>query len=255
MLKQEQITIEGLRKTIKSLNYKWFEDQINMIAIRTKEQIPDVFNDYLCLVWKVQDIPSEISNTELQKWLNLCGFTDTLGNPLLEDGKIGAKTNEALEQHKELLGKEVLSVFIVTTEPGVYYQKHLLNKDGCWVMMPNQMLNAYKLGFHQNKSDHRALRSVGRIFGLREDDKDGILLNDKDAKPFWIDGHLVGSNIHGAKKLAKTLIVHTFSAGCTVHEDWQSKEEMCDIAEIYKNVNNGLITYTLINEDDYLKNL
>jgi len=197
------VTIQGLKDTIKSLNYKWFEDQPNMIAIRTKLQVPDVFNDVLCVVYKKN-------------------------------------------------GVETLYTATITTEPGVTYQKKLLNEKGCWVMMPAQMINAYKSGFHQGKPDHRCLRSVGKIFGLREDDKDGILLNDKNAVASWVDGTTVGANIHGAsKKTDLTTVVGAFSAGCQVHNRWSKKEDMMNIVDSYKNVNNGLITYTLINESDY----
>lgn len=203
MLDIKQITIEGLKETILSKGYKWFTDQPNIIGIRTKEQIPDVFNDYLCVVFKLEDA-------------------------------------------------DYMQIYMYTSEPGVVYQKKLLNSKGCWVMMPAQMLNAYKLGYHQGKSDHKCLRSVGKIFGLREDDKDGIVLNDKDATPFWVDGHLVGANIHGANKKLITKTVGPWSAGCQVIASWENKEDLMAICEEYKDVNNGLVTYTLINENDYI---
>lgn len=195
------ITIDSLRKSIARQGYKWFEDQINLIAIRTRLQVPEVFNDILCIVYKKN-------------------------------------------------GVDTLYTATITTEPGVYYQKHLLNPKGCWVMMPNQMINAYRAGFHQNKPDHRCLQSCGKIYGLREDDKDGIILNDKDAVAGWADGNTIGANIHGAKKSVDlTDIIGQNSAGCQVHARWSKKEEMMDIVDLYKAVNKGLITYTLLTED------
>jgi hypothetical protein len=195
------ITIDSLKKTIQSLNYIWFEDKPNIIAIRTKLQVPDVFNDILCIVYKKNNI-------------------------------------------------EYLYTTTITTEPGVYYQKKLLNPKGCWVMMPAQMIDAYAPGFHQNKTDHRCLRSLGKIYGLREDDKDGIIGNDKDAVATWVEGSTVGANIHGAKKLQDlTEIVGQNSAGCQVHSRWSKKEEMMDIVEkLYPNLKR--VTYTLIKEED-----
>jgi hypothetical protein len=251
MIKQENITIEGLKKSISKLKYKWFEDQLNLIAIRTNEQIPDVFNDWLCLVWKQPILSDDLTPLEAQQFLNKYLFTDDSGNKLKEDGNIGKKTREAFAKYDKVAGKERLFTTVITTEPGVYYQKKLLNKDGCWVMMPAQMLNAYKSGFHQGKSDHRALRSVGKIFGLREDDKDGIALNDKNAVASWVDGHLIGANLHGALKKLVTKLIGPWSAGCTVVADWDDKEIVIDICDIFKDVNNGLITYTLITENDY----
>jgi len=195
------VTIDTLKKTQAALGHKWFDDQINMIAVRSKLQVPDVFNDPFFMVYKEK-------------------------------------------------GVEKLFSAVITTEPGVYYQKHLLNPKGCWVMMPAQMIDAYKAGLHQGKSDHRCLKSVGKIYGLRDDDKNGVAGDDKDAKAMWVDGTTVGANIHGAKKLIDlTEIISQNSAGCQVHARWSAKEEMMRIVDLYKNVNNGLITYSLVLEE------
>ena len=252
MINIENITIEGLKKSISKLKYKWFDDQLNLIAIRTNEQIPDVFNDYLCLVWKQPILEDTLTPIEAQQFLNKYLFTDNSGNKLKEDGNLGKKSREAFAKYDKFAGKERLIRILITTEPGVYYQKKLLNKDGCWVMMPAQMIDAYKSGFHQSKPDHRALRSVGRIFGLREDDKDGVILNDKNAVASWVDGHLIGANIHGALKKLITKLIGPWSAGCIVISSWDDKEFIMNIADLYKNINNGLITFTLIEEKDYI---
>jgi hypothetical protein len=195
------ITIDTLKKTIASKGYKWFDDQPNIIAIRTTLQVPDVFNDLLFIVYKKN-------------------------------------------------GVETLYSAVITTEPGVAYQKKLLNPKGCWVMMPAQMINAYKSGFHQNKQDHRCLQSLGKIYGLRDNDLDGVAGNDKDAVAGWVEGSTVGANIHGSNKAGITAKIGPWSAGCQVHNDWKKKEEMMDIVDSYKSVNKGWVTYTLINESD-----
>ena len=195
------VTIDVLKKTIAGLGYKWFEDQPNLIGVRTKLQVPDVFNDLLFIVYK----------------------TD---------------------------GMEQLYSATITTEPGTTYQKKLQNSKGCWVMMPGQMIDAYKSGFHQGKKDHRCLQSFGKIYGLREDDKDGILFNDKDALSSWQPGIAIGANIHGARKLGDTKIVGPWSAGCQVHSNWAKKEKMMDIIDSYRKINNGWVSYTLISEAD-----
>lgn len=205
------INIPTLKKTISGLKYVWFEDQMNLIGIRSRLQAPDVYNDIMCCVYKEN-------------------------------------------------GEEKLYLATFTSEPGVYYQKHLLNPKGCWIMMPAQMINAYKAGFHQNKPDHRCLQSVGSIYGLRDNDKDGVVLNNPNAKPFWEKGYLVGANIHGAllknkttgQIIDKSAIVGQWSAGCQVIDRWSKKEELMDIADKYKNVNKGLITYTLVNEENLI---
>lgn len=197
------ITIDTLKKSIAAKGYLWFEDKPNIIAVRTKLQVPDVFNDLIFVAYKEKGVEKLFSAT-------------------------------------------------LTTEPGVYYQKNLLNPKGCWVMMPAQMIDAYAPGFHQNKPDHRCLRSVGKIYGLREDDKDGIVLNDKDAVAQWVDGNTVGANIHGAKKMVDlTEIVGQNSAGCQVVSRWSKKEALMDIVEkIYPHLKR--VTYTLLNEEDLI---
>lgn len=190
-----------LKTVIANKHYRWFEDQPNIIAIRTSLQIPDIFNDILCIVYKDQGI-------------------------------------------------EKLYTATITTEPGVTYQKKLLNPKGCWVMMPAQMIDAYSPGFHQGKPDHRCLRSTGKIFGLRDNDLDGIAGDDKDAVASWVDGTTVGANIHGANKLGITAKVGPWSAGCQVHNSWKKKEEMMDIVQkIYPQLKH--VTYTLIEEKDF----
>ena len=201
-----KIDIPTLKAAIAKKGYKWFDDQPNLIAIRTTLQIPDVFNDPLFIVYKKD-------------------------------------------------GVEQLYSAMITTEPGTTYQKKLLNAKGVWVMMPAQMINAYKSGFHQSKPDHRCLQSLGKIYGLREDDKDGVLFNDKDAVPTWQEGSTIGANIHGAyhkDNIDETKVVGPWSAGCQVHARWSKKEEMMNIIDSYKAVNKGWITYTLLEEKDFV---
>ena len=148
-------------------------------------------------------------------------------------------------------GVSTLFTAVITTEPGVAYQKKLLNPKGCWVMMPNQMIDAYSPGFHQGKTDHRCLRSTGMIYGLRDNDLDGIAGNDKDAVAGWVDGTTVGANIHGANKLGITPKIGPWSAGCQVFAAWKAKEEMMDIfANHYPALKK--ITYTLLTESDII---
>lgn len=144
-------------------------------------------------------------------------------------------------------GVEKLYTATITTEPGVAYQKKLLNPNGCWVMMPAQMVDAYSPGFHQSKPDHRCLRSTGKIYGLRDANLDGIAGNS--GTPQWVEGTRVGANIHGANKAGITKQIGPWSAGCQVHNDWKKKEEMMDICEkLYPKLKK--FTYTLLLEKD-----
>lgn len=46
------ITLEVLKDTLKKKCYKYFEDKINIIGIRTNDNTPDKFNDYICVSYK-----------------------------------------------------------------------------------------------------------------------------------------------------------------------------------------------------------
>lgn len=190
------LTIDRLKNTINKLNYKWFYDRPNIIGIRTTLQVPDVFNDFLCLVY----------------------FDN---------------------------GKEVLKTYLITTEPGVHYQKKLLNANGCAVMKVGQYENAYSCGFHQNKTDHRALIQTGKITVIRDKDLDGIAGNSGTE-----DTGYFGVNIHGANKLTKTDKIANWSAGCNVFAIWKDKEEFVTICEGFKNITGNKFTLTLIKEAD-----
>lgn len=243
-----KIDIPELKRVVAMKDYKWFDDKPNLIAVRTALQVPDVFNDLLFVVWKQQEMPKNLSPKSTQRWLNQNLFRDADGNILSEDGDFGEKTRFAINTYNQTVGKERIHSSIITTEPGITYQKKLLNEKGCWIMMPAQMIDAYTSGFHQGKSDHRCLKSTGKIFGLREDDKDGIALNDKDAVATWVDGTTIGANIHGANKTGETSKIGPWSAGCQVHNRWSKKEEMMDIVDSYGKIK---ITYTLLEEKDF----
>lgn len=185
------MTIDSLKRTQAKLGYKWFEDQPNIIGIRTTLSIPDIFNDILCIVYKEN-------------------------------------------------GVEKLFTAVITTEPGIYYQKKILNPNGCAVLQPGQYLNAYKIGFHK---DQKALVQVGSVSVKRDKDLNGIA-GDSGT----LDKGLFGLNIHGATKLSLTKLIGPWSAGCQVHADWAKKEEMVAICSKYQAVNKGLLTYTLLLE-------
>jgi len=246
-----KLDIPTLKAAIAKKGYKWFDDQPNLIAVRSALNVPDIFNDIMSVIWKQRPIPNGLTASQKQEWLNLNLFTGKTGKPLKVDGDFGSNSQHAYAQYEAVLGKERIIMGVITTEPGIAYQKKLLNKDGCWVMMPAQMINGYKSGYHQNKKDHRCLQSFGKIFGMRDNDLDGIAGNDSDAAAAkWVEGYTVGANIHGSQKAGITAKIGPWSAGCQVYNNWTDKENMMNIIDSYKGVNNGWVTYTLIEEKD-----
>jgi hypothetical protein len=141
-------------------------------------------------------------------------------------------------------GKEIVKFWPITTDPGVYYQKNLLNSKGCAVMKPGQYVDAYALGAHI-KPTHKALIQVRPVTVYRDADKDGI--SEAEGKE---DTGLFGVNIHGANNGTVTKTIGPWSAGCQVHSTWSNKEEMIAICENFKGITGNKFTYTLINETD-----
>lgn len=43
---------EVLERALKAKGYRWYEDKVNIIGIRTSDTTPNVFNDYLTITWK-----------------------------------------------------------------------------------------------------------------------------------------------------------------------------------------------------------
>ncbi len=57
------ITIEILKKTIANLGYKWFDDQPNIIGVRSALNAPDVFNDIIFIVYSQNGVEKLFSAT------------------------------------------------------------------------------------------------------------------------------------------------------------------------------------------------
>ncbi len=205
-----KLTIDSLKKTIKKLGYVWYEDRPNIIGIRSNIDLPDIFNDYLCVVWKTSN-------------------------------------------------QEQLKIYLCTTDPGVYYQKKLLNSQGCAIIEPQQAVDSYSLGYHQGrdgkkinpKTDkpypiHTALVLTGDIKIKRDKDLDGKAGNSGVV----MSGRNTGCNIHGTQAGLVTKTIGPWSAGCQVIAYWKDKEEFISILQPYKTLCKNRFTYTLILEKD-----
>lgn len=243
-----RLEIDTLKKTLNVLGYKWSATVPNIIGIRTTLQVPDVFNDFLCLVFKQPVMASNYNVLQKQKWLNKWSYKGKDGKKLAEDGKSGSNTRFALAEYNNTAGKERLKIYVITADPGLYYQNiKLLNPKGCAVLKPGQYINCYQLGKHK-KADHKALvQTGGKITVYRDNDRDGIAENNGVEETGYF-----GCNIHGAKKFTKTDKIGAYSAGCQVFENWHQKEEFIGICEQFKNTNGNKFTYTLIEEKDLI---
>ena len=240
-----QLTTALLKNTVSKLNYQWYNDRPNIIGIRTSMQVPDVFNDFLCVAWtQSEKMPATLSVKQQQQWLNMWGYRDSKNRSLTEDGVPGANTEFALNAYRQSVEQERMNTYVITTEPGIYYQKQPMSPKGCAVIKPGQWTNAYSIGTHV-KPDHAALVQTGNITVYRDNDKDGIA----EATSAEESG-LFGCNIHGAVRNTKTNIIGMWSAGCQVFTNWSDKEEFIGLCANYKTKTNNRFTYTLVDEKD-----
>lgn len=242
------LTLDTIKKTVTSLGYKWYTDRPNIVGIRSTLQVPDIFNDFLCVTYYQPTMPPNLSVIATQKWLNKHGFKGKDGKPLKEDGVNGNNTQHALAKYTQAKSGLKMNVYVITTEPGIYYQKKVLNPKGCAMIKPGQYENCYQLGTHI-KSDHKALiQTGGKITVWRDNDRDGIAenLGMEDTGYF-------GCNIHGAQRIGKTAKIGAYSAGCQVFESWKEKEEFINICEQYRELTGNKFTYTLIEEKSLIE--
>ena len=191
------ITIDKLKNTLLSLGYN-YDDNLNIIGVRSSMDLPDVFNDYLFLIYN-------------------------------ENGEMKMNT------------------YIITTDPGVYWLNNPMNVKGTAVLKPGQYKESHSSGFHQGKKDHRALVQTGLVTVYRDGNK------DKFAEESAVtETAMLGINIHGSNKNSKSSVVGKWSAGCSVHQDWNKKEEFMDIVDKYKDIFDNKFTYTLLKESQLL---
>lgn len=240
------ITIELLKSALAKKGYKWYTDRPNLIGIRSTMDVPDSFNDFFCLAYGVPQMPAGLDLKGQQQFLNSHGFKGANGKALAEDGVAGKNTTFALEQYNAVAGKETLRIFPNTTNPGVYWLNNPMSKLGTAVLKPNQWVDCWSLGYHQQKTDHRALVQTGKVTVYRDNNKDNKYQLD-DSKT---ETGLFGINIHGSSKSGSSSQIGKWSAGCQVFSTWAHKEEVMSVCEKYKDKVKNKFTYTLIDEKD-----
>jgi hypothetical protein len=240
-----KITIQLLKDTISKKGYKWYDD-LNIIGIRTTLQVPDIFNDLICVVWKQQAMPEGLSSVDKQTWLNNNLYVGANGEQLTLDGNFGTNSKYALQQYEASVNTERLRMYTTTTDPGTYWLNHPMNSLGAAVLKPGQWENCWAIGFHKNKQDHEALVQVGKVSVYRDNDKDSTAEATN-----VIDTGLFGINIHGSNKVGSSAKIGKWSAGCQVFQVWLKKVEFIKICKIFKKSRNNRFTYTLIEELDF----
>lgn len=239
-----KVDIQLLKDTISNKGYKW-NDELNIVGIRTTIQVPDVFNDLMCVVWKQKEMPKGLIPADMQMWLNKNLYVGANGLPLILDGNFGANSKFALSQYEKSVGTERMRSYTITTDPGTYWLNNPMNKLGTAVLKEGQWENCWAIGYHQGKHDHEALVQVGKLSVYRDGDKDNIAEATNK-----VDNGLFGINIHGSSKTGMSAKIGKYSAGCQVFQMWDKKQEFLSICKMFKEERKNRFTYTLLEEKD-----
>ena len=239
-----KIDIQTLKNAITKKGYKWYDD-LNIIGIRTTLQVPDAFNDLMCIVWKQVAMPSGLSPVDQQHWLNDNLYVGADGTALTLDGNFGPKSQYALAQYNATVGKERMKTYTITTDPGLYWLENPMSTLGTAVLKPGQWVNCWAIGYHHQKPDHEALVQIGSVSVYRDGDKDNVA----ESSP-TIENGLFGINIHGSNKIGTSVRIGKWSAGCQVFNEWTKKEEFISICKTFKASHGNKFTYSLLEEKD-----
>ncbi|MFD2721399.1 DUF4231 domain-containing protein [Hymenobacter monticola] len=244
-----EITAAVLKDTIKIKNYTWFEDDVNIIGIRSTVYKDNTFGDRIFCCWKQPDCPPGLPLMQQQQFLAKWLYKDKNGKLIVADGSPGPNTEFALAQLKKDAGHDRVMHWPVTTRPGTYWlqDKKTIAKGGCAVLKAGQYPKAYELGFHlieRNGYNHPALHQIGPLTIYR--DHNGNVTAEESGKE--ITGSGFGINIHHAKDISAN--VNDWSAGCQVFHYTAEHAELLSICEHFRKKNGNRFAYTLLHEAD-----
>ena len=130
----------------------------------------------------------------------------------------------------------------ITTDPGFKSLQNPQNSKGCSILVPNQYLNCYKLGYH--KGQYIALVQCKPVQVYRDNNKDKIM----DLNPKSIDNGVFGINIHKAG--SNSNIVEDWSAGCQAFKRKSDYDEFISLCIKSSKLYSNSFTYTLLDDFD-----
>lgn len=136
-------------------------------------------------------------------------------------------------------------IWSITTDPGLYWMDHPMNKDGCAILVPGQYRGVYKLDYHRGK--YLALcQRLGEVSVYRDGDKDDMY----DFNAATVDDGKFGINIHRSSAYNTTTEIDKYSAGCQVFSNPDDFDEFIDIMKKSSEIWGNKFTYTLIESND-----
>jgi len=138
-------------------------------------------------------------------------------------------------------------IWPITTDPGLYWMDHPMNKDGCAILVPGQYRGVYKLDHHRGK--YLALcQRLGKVSVYRDGDKDDMYDFNADT----ISDGKFGINIHRSSAYNTTTEIDRYSAGCQVFSNPDDFDEFIHIMKKSSKAWGNKFTYTLIESNDII---
>lgn len=155
---------------------------------------------------------------------------------------IGIRSNANLPNQFDdlfcIVNGEQLTWSTCTTNPGTHWLKNLLNPKGTALLKPNQYIQTWQIGLHQNK--YEAFTQAKPVEVYRDNNK-----NDLAEESNVIEKGFFGINIHRANDKMVSKFIDKWSAGCQV---LNNPADFNNLLLSAKNSNNKLFTYTLLKE-------
>lgn len=115
------ITVDTLKAAIKSSNYKWFEDQPNIIGVRTNIVVSNLFNDYLFVVYNNKlscwTITTEAGSTALIDPMNPKGTAVLKPGQYIDCWELGF--HKQRPEHKALVQIKPVTVYRDSDKDGI----------------------------------------------------------------------------------------------------------------------------------------
>ena len=163
-----------------------------------------------------------------------------------KDGKITNKYDDYITLSYKINGEWKFHCWPATTQPGLYWINHPMNRRGCAILVPDQYRGVYKIDGH-GKTRYKALcQRAGKVRVYRDGNKDDIYDYDNDT----ITEGYYGINIHRSSAYKVANNINKYSAGCQVFKDPDDFDDMMDLAYKAKDVHGNNFTYTLLNSTD-----
>lgn len=145
----------------------------------------------------------------------------------------------------KLDGDWILKKYEATTDPGLYYRKNPMNKNGTPMIVPGYYKGAFKIGLHHGS--YTALIQNKPLLLHRDNNRDGVL--DREGSSTW---EMAGINIHRATNVkgARSTAVSKWSCGCNVLSGFDDFAQFMNIVKRSAEIYGKVFSYALFTESD-----